>query len=153
VEGDSGHRSSPSRRGPHVGSPRVQLDLQELAAIFAGGFIGAIARGALAQSLPVRADSWPWATFAVNVIGALALGYLITRLQERLPPSLYRRAFLGTGFCGALTTFSTLMVELLRMIEGAHWGLALGYASASIGCGLAAVFVSSKLVRRAGLGG
>jgi CrcB protein len=127
----------------------LQLDRQELGAIFAGGFIGAIARGALAQSLVTAPDRWPWATFIVNVLGTLLLGYLITRLQERLPPTMYRRAFLGTGFCGALTTFSTMMAELLKMIEGAHWTLAIGYAATSIVCGFAAVFLATKLVRRA----
>jgi fluoride exporter len=129
----------------------LPLDRQELAAIFAGGFIGALARAALAQSLVARPDQWPWATFIVNVLGALLLGYLITRQQERLPPTMYRRAFLGTGICGALTTFSTMMLELLAMIDGAHWTLAIGYAAASVGCGLAAIFLSTKLVRRARL--
>jgi CrcB protein len=137
------------RRGPALALP--QLDRQELAAIFAGGFVGAVARAALAQGVAVRPDRWPWPTFAVNVIGAFALGYFITRLQERLPPSMYARAFLGTGLCGALTTFSTMMVELLEMIEGGHWALAAGYGGASIVCGLAAVFLSTKLVRRAWL--
>lgn len=132
------------RSAPH-------LDRQELAAIFAGGFLGAIARAALAQSLAVRPDRWPWATFAVNILAALALGWFVTRLQERLPPSMYRRSFLGTGICGALSTFSTMMVELLKMIDGAHWALAFGYATASIACGLGAVFLSTKLVRRARL--
>ena len=77
-----------------------RIDRQELAAIFAGGFIGAVARGALAQSLVVGPDQWPWATFSVNMLGAGLLGYFITRLQERLPPSQYGRAFLGTGICG-----------------------------------------------------
>jgi CrcB protein len=130
-------------------SPFRRLDGQALAAIFAGGFLGAIARAALARSLVAAPGQWPWATFAVNVLGALLLGYLITRLQERLPPSLYGRAFLGTGICGALTTFSTMMVEVLKMIEGAHWALAIGYTTASVGCGLAAVFLATKLVRRA----
>jgi CrcB protein len=127
-----------------------RLDRQELAAVFAGGFLGALARGALAQSLPAG-DGWPWATFAVNVAGAALLGYLITRLQERLPPSLYARSLIGTGFCGALTTFSTLMLELLRMLEAGRVGLAAGYLAASLACGLAAVFLSTKLVRRARL--
>jgi fluoride exporter len=128
-----------------------RLDRQELAAIFAGGFVGAIARAALTQLLTHGADEWPWATFAVNILGAVLLGYFVTRLQERLPLSVYRRPFLGTGICGALTTFSTMMLELVRMIDGAHWGLALGYATASILGGLAAVALATKLVRRAGL--
>jgi len=88
----------------------MKADRQELAAIFAGGFGGAIARAALAQSLVTGPGQWPWATFIVNMLGAALLGYFVTRLQERLPPSLYRRAFLATGVCGALTTFSTVMV-------------------------------------------
>ncbi|MGO9490186.1 MAG: fluoride efflux transporter CrcB [Solirubrobacteraceae bacterium] len=137
---------APAERG---GGLLGRLDTQELVAIFAGGFVGALARAALAQSLAVSPGSWPWATFGVNLAGAAMLGYFITRLQERLPPSLYRRSFLGTGICGALTTFSTMMVELLRMLDGSHWGLALGYSAASIAGGLAAVFVATKLVRRA----
>ena len=126
-------------------------DHQELAAIFAGGVVGALARSALARGFPTGAAQWPWATFAVNIAAALMLGYFITRLQERLPPYRYPRAFFGTGLCGALSTFSTLSLELLKMIDGSHWGLAVSYASASALGGLAAVFVSTKLVRRARL--
>jgi CrcB protein len=132
-----------------MAAPRV--DRQELAAIFAGGFIGAIARSGLAQALAVRADQWPWATFVVNIAAALALGWFATRLQERLLPATYHHAFLATGLCGALSTFSTMMVELLRMIDGAHWGLALGYAAASLAGGFASVSIASKLARRARL--
>jgi len=127
--------------------PRV--DRRELGAIFAGGFVGAIARAALAEGLPHAPGDWPWATFLVNVLGAFMLGYFPPRLQERLPLSSYRRPFLGTGVCGALTTFSTMQVELLRMIDGAFWGLAFSYAAASLACGYAAVFLATKLVRRA----
>jgi CrcB protein len=135
----------------HARARLPHLDRQELAAVFAGGFIGAIARAALSEELPARAGHWPWATFAVNLAGALLLGLFVTHLQERLPPSMYRRSFLGSGICGALTTFSTMMVELLKMVQGAHWGLAVGYASASICGGLAAVLLSTKAVRRVGL--
>jgi CrcB protein len=127
----------------------LPLDRQELAAIFAGGFIGAILRAALSQSLTTPSGQWPWATFIVNMLGAALLGYLVTRLQERLPPSLYRRAFLGTGICGALTTFSTVMVELAKMLERSQLLLAGTYAAASLAGGFAAVFLTTKLVRRA----
>jgi fluoride exporter len=140
--GEEGAAAADTSLGTHV-------DRQELAAIFLGGAIGALVRAGLAQGFPAGPGSWPWATFAVNVLAALALGYFITRLQERLPPYTYRRAFLGSGVCGALGTFSTMMLELLRMIDRGHWALALGYAGASLACGFAAVFVSSKLVRRA----
>lgn len=128
----------------------LPLDRQELAAIFAGGFIGAILRAALSESLPTRLGQWPWATFIVNMLGAALLGYFVTRLQERLPPTLYRRAFLGTGICGALTTFSTVMVELMKMLEHSQLVLAGTYAAASLTGGFAAVFLATKLVRRAG---
>jgi fluoride exporter len=127
----------------------VRVDRRELAAIFVGGAIGALARYGLAQALPHDAGTWPWATFAVNVAGAVALGYLTTRLQERLPPSAYRRPLLGTGLCGALTTFSTLQIELLQMLDHGEGGLAAGYAAASTAAGLLAVAATTNVVRRA----
>ena len=105
------------------------LDRRELAAIFAGGVVGSLARTGLAKALTHGPGEWPWATFAVNIAGAFLLGYFATRLQERLPLSAYRRPFLGTGICGALTTFSTVQVELLRMLDTHHYGLAGGYAA------------------------
>ena len=129
----------------------MKLDARELAAILAGGFLGAIARAELAEALPHEPGEWPWATFAVNIVGAFLLGYFVTRLQERLPLSAYRRPFLGTGFCGALTTFSTMQLEVLRMLDGDRIALALGYAAASVAAGFAAVALASGLSRRARL--
>jgi fluoride exporter len=125
----------------------VRVDRRELAAIFLGGAIGALARYGLARALPHASGTWPWATFTVNVAGALALGYLTTRLQERLPPSAYRRPLLGTGLCGALTTFSTMQVELVQMLDDGQTGLAAGYAAASIAAGVLAVAAATNLVR------
>ena len=126
----------------------MRWDLRELAAIFAGGFIGAAARAEIGEAWTPAPGHWPWATFLINVAGAFMLGYFATRLQERLPPSAYRRPFLGTGVCGALTTFSTMQVELLNMLDADRIGLALGYAAASIAAGFAAVVVATNLVRR-----
>jgi CrcB protein len=128
----------------------MRIDGRELAAVFAGGFVGAVARAEVGEALPYEPGHWPWATFLVNVLGALLLGYFTTRLQERLPPSAYRRPFLGTGICGGLTTFSTMQLELLQMLDADRVGLALGYAAASVAAGFAAVALATNLVRRPG---
>jgi CrcB protein len=126
----------------------VRADPRELAAIFCGGFLGAVARAELGEWIPHSASSWPWATFIVNVAGAFVLGYVVTRLQERLPLSAYRRPFLGTGLCGALTTFSTVQVEVLAMLDGRHVALAVTYVAASVSLGFLAVAAATNLVRR-----
>ena len=123
-------------------------DRRELAAIFAGGVVGALARVWLGEHFSSSAGNWPWTTFAINVSGSFALAYFATRLQERLPLSTYRQPLLGTGFCGAYTTFSTMQVETLRIIDRHGWGLAAGYALASIAAGLLAVWAASALARR-----
>ena len=127
----------------------MRVDRRELAAVFAGGFAGALARAALEEALPHDASRWPWATFTVNIVGAFALGYFVTRLQERLPLSAYRRPLLGTGLCGALTTFSTMQLELLEMLDGGHVALAAGYTAVSVAAGFAGVALATNLVRRA----
>ena len=126
----------------------MRVDRREILAVFAGGAVGAIARALVGEALPVEPGSWPWATFAVNVAGAFVLGLLVTRLQERVPPSAYRRPLLGTGFCGALTTFSTFQVELLGLLDADRAGLAAGYAAASIAAGCLAVALATNLSRR-----
>jgi CrcB protein len=123
-------------------------DRRELAAIFCGGVVGALARTGISQAFPDSAHTWPWAIFTVNVLGAFLLGYFVTRLAERLPTSAYKRPFLGTGLCGALTTFSTVQLELYRMARAHEWALAVGYAAATILASFAAVTVGTAVVRR-----
>jgi fluoride exporter len=126
----------------------VAHDYRELAAVFAGGALGTLARAALSTLAVSDPARWPWPTFTVNIVGALLLGYFTTRLLERLPLSSYRRPLLGTGLCGGLTTFSTMQVETLRMVEHGHWALAVSYTVTSIVLGLVAVHVATVLVRR-----
>jgi len=130
-------------------SRSTRLDVRELAAIFAGGILGALARAALAEAFPHARDAWPWTTFAVNLFGALLLGWAVTRL----PPASYRRPFLGIGVCGALTTFSTMQLELLRMLDAGSPPLALAYAAASLVGGIAAVRLGIAIARGGRRGG
>jgi fluoride exporter len=128
-----------------------QLDRQELAAIFVGGAIGAVLRVWLGRHFAQAPADWPWTIFIINITGSFALGYFATRLQERLPQSTYRRPLLGTGLCGAFTTFSTVQVEIVNMVEAHRYGLAAGYAFASVGAGLTAIWLSTTIVRRSRL--
>lgn len=127
-----------------------RIDRQELVAIFAGGAIGALLRVWLGEQFTASAPSWPWVTFAINITGSFALAYFATRLQERLPLSTYRRPLLGTGLCGAYTTFSTMQVELVKMVDADRFGLAIGYAAASVTAGFLAIWLATSMVRRAG---
>jgi CrcB protein len=129
-------------------SGMLRFDRRELAAIFAGGALGTLARAALSEAFPHPATAWPWPTFTVNIVAAFALGYFVTRLTERLPLSSYRRPLLGTGVCGGLSTFSTVQVEILEMISAHAWVLTVGYAAASIAAGYAAIQVATAMVRR-----
>src|SRR3954447_5732030 len=116
----------------------MRVDARALGAIFAGGFAGAVARAELAQLLPAGGAHWPWATFLVNVAGAFLIGAVAARWY----------GLIGVGFCGALTTFSTMQLELLRMLDASRVGLALGYACASVVVGMAAVTAGTLLARR-----
>ena len=124
------------------------FDGRELAAVFVGGAVGTLARAGLEALAAPDPGHWPWPTFIVNIVGAFLLGYFVTRLLERLPTSSYRRPLLGTGLCGGLTTFSTMQVETIKMLEHRHYGLAAGYTLASIVAGLLAVYVATAITRR-----
>ena len=126
-------------------------DNRELAAVFAGGALGTAARVALAIWTADQPGHWPWATFIANIVGAFILGFVTTRLLERLPLAAYRRPLLGTGLCGGLTTFSTMQDETLEMIEGGYYGLAAAYTVVSVSAGLLAVYAATVVVRKVGL--
>jgi CrcB protein len=125
----------------------TRFELRRLVAIYAGGVIGALARVGLAEAAPHGPGEWPWATFAVNMVGALLLGYFVARLRDHPEDSL-AHPFLTTGICGTLTTFSTLQLELFELVEGGHLGLATAYVGATLAAGYAFVRLGMALERR-----
>jgi CrcB protein len=128
------------------------IDRREIAAIFAGGALGTLARAVVSEELPHAPTQWPWSTFIVNIAAAFLLGYAVTRLQERLPLSSYRRPLIGTGICGGLSTFSTMQVDILKMLDAHAWGLAAGYTVASVVAGYATIQVATAMARRVRMG-
>jgi len=124
-----------------------RFELRRLAAIYVGGVLGALARVGLAEAAPHGAGQWPWATFAVNMAGALLLGYFVARLHDHPEDSL-AHPFLTTGICGTLTTFSTLQLELFEMVDGGYLGLAAAYVGVTLAAGYAFVRLGIALERR-----
>ncbi|WP_138732964.1 fluoride efflux transporter FluC [Modestobacter excelsi] len=110
-------------------------------AVALGGLLGAPVRYAVGRWLPTPAEGWPTATFLVNLAGAFLLGLLLEALARRGPDVGRRRAlrlFAGTGFCGALTTYSTLAVEVDLLVHHDRWPVAVAYGAASVVAGLVA---------------
>lgn len=100
--------------------------------MFVGGSVGALARWGIAAALAVSPAAFPIATLIVNTTGAFGLGLAAVLLTERLSPSRYARSLIGIGFFGAYTTFSTMAVEGVRLIDAGHAETALGYWLATL---------------------
>jgi CrcB protein len=136
-----------SRKTPAAQRLRLTIAQARIAAIMIGGAVGTLARAGVAEALPHTPTEWPWATFLVNLLGAFILGWLLTRLAERVAPSRYWRLFVGTGFCGALTTFSTFQIETFRFADAGRIGLAVAYPLASLAAGMAVAVAGVMLAR------
>jgi fluoride exporter len=121
-------------------------------AILTGGALGALARAGLAEAFPAGAGEWPWGTFIANQFGALLLAWLATELAEVVVPTRLWRPLLGTGLCGALTTFSAFQVETIEIARHDRPGLAAAYAVVSIAVGLACAVAGSVYARRRAYG-
>ena len=126
---------------------RYSVPQVRAAAILTGGAAGALARAGVAEALPRQPGHWPWATFIVNLFGAALLGWLLTRLAERVAPARYWRFVLGTGFCGAVTTFSTFQIETFDLLRTGHPGVAIGYAVTSIVAGMGVAVLGVMVAR------
>lgn len=125
---------------------QLRLSARRLAAIYAGGTIGALARVGMAQAARHDPSAWPWATFAVNMVGALLLGYFVARLRDHPEESL-AHPFLTTGICGTLTTFSTLQLELFQMVDAGRLALAVGYLGLTLAAGFSFARMGMALER------
>ena len=85
--------------------------------VLALGAVGATARYLLDAYVAARFPSTlPWGTFAVNMSGSMLLGFLTGLVTFAGGPTALK-VILGTGFCGAYTTFSTFTFETVRLIE------------------------------------
>ena len=119
--------------------------MKAIALVALGGATGAVLRyGASQASLRLFGEGWPIATLVVNVVGSFVLGWLLAHAgRAELAPEL--KLLLGTGLCGALTTFSTFSVESLALIERQDWrGLVLNVVL-NVVLGLGAAWLGTRI--------
>jgi fluoride exporter len=119
-----------------------------LAVIGAGGAIGAAARYGTGLAIPARSGAYPFATFLVNVVGAVILGAVAALPAGWLPAHELTRPAIGTGFCGGLTTFSTMTLEIYQRWAGRP-ALATAYAAISLVAAPACAWAGFSLARTA----
>jgi CrcB protein len=131
----------PAHRRPRSWDPAV------LAAIAAGGVLGAEARYGLSVLIPHQPGQWPMAVWLINVSGSFLIGILMVIITELASPHRLVRPFLGVGLLGGYTTFSTAMVDVQQMALAGHGGAALGYLIATVIAAVAAAFSGVTLTR------
>lgn len=127
--------------GPFATRPRrwwPRIHWGSVAMVGVGGFFGGLTRYEVGLAWSTSAGTFPWSTFTVNTAGAFVLALLLVLVLEVLPPSTHLRPAIGTGFCGALTTFSSVAVQADRLAAHGHVAVAVAYVVASVFAGLAA---------------
>lgn len=95
--------------------------LRDGALVGAGGFLGALGRFLVTGWFQARTEHFPYGTLAVNVIGSLALGFLVTALADRVLTDSSLRLLAMVGFLGAFTTFSAFSHETVLLWQGGRW--------------------------------
>ncbi len=111
--------------------------------VVTGAMIGAPLRYLTDRAVQSRHDSvFPWGTLTVNVVGSLVLGLLTGAAAAGAVDSRVH-LLLGTGLCGALTTYSTFSYETLRLVEDGAPGYAAANVAAGVAAGLGAAFAGA----------
>ena len=113
-------------------------------AVAAGGAVGAIGRALVTDVVGETDLEVLWATFVVNVVGSLILGYVAARHAGRSRSSPFLIPFVGVGVLGAFTTFSLFSAEVFELARSGDWFMAVAYPLASVGAGFLAALIGVR---------
>jgi fluoride exporter len=121
---------------------RFGMTLYKLIIVGFGGLIGSIARYVTIKGIDEKLNSiFPYGTLLVNILGSFILGLIYALAVKKIGLTENWRIFLGGGFCGGFTTFSTFAWESVNLFEHKNLGVLSAYLiiSLMLGC-LAIVF-------------
>lgn len=123
--------------------------LTKIFAVAVGGALGAVARYLLNISpLANLFQSFPFATFFINVSGSFLIGFLLVLFTEKLAVGENLRLAIVVGFLGAYTTFSTFEFETFALVREKQLTMAILYVSLSFALGLFGVLIGVWLAKR-----
>jgi CrcB protein len=128
-------------------APWPRLPISHVAVVFGGGIVGGLARYGISRGWPTPGSGFPASILVINTAGSFVLAVLVTVLAMRAAPA-YLRPLLGTGFCGAFTTFSSVVTASDLLLAHGHIGIAIGYLAASVAAGLVAAYLGMALAGR-----
>lgn len=115
--------------------------MKQVILVFIGGGVGSVLRYLVGTFLKVPSSGFPWGTFSVNVLGSLAIGFLMGLTLKNSILTENQTLLLVTGLCGGFTTFSAFAYENQVFLKDGDFTSFLVYTLGSIGIGLAAVFL------------
>jgi CrcB protein len=127
----------------------ARTDPARIVAVAVGGVLGSWLRWRIGVHWPVRLGQFPATTLVINLTGAFVLGTVVATWLERRPQRLLAHALAGTGVLGSYTTFSTMAVEAVTLVELGHVVRAGTYLALSLVLGVAAFAVGLCLGRAA----
>jgi CrcB protein len=130
-------------------SPDVHSRIPVLGVIALGGGLGALARHGLTTALPTPPGHFPWATFLVNVAGCFLIGVLMVLVTDVWTAHRLVRPFVGVGFLGGFTTFSTYAVEIHELLRPGTVVVAFAYLAGTLVCAMLAVLAGVRTTRLA----
>jgi CrcB protein len=137
VGGAAAHPASSDPFARSALRSRSILRPELLAFVFVGGCVGGWLRYAVTSAWHPAPRGFPWATLTVNLAGAFVLSVVVVA-ASRLAPGRYLRPLVGTGFCGALTTFSSVVVTTDQFWAHDRIATGVGYLLVTVIGGLAA---------------
>ncbi len=113
-----------------------------------GGFVGAVLRYFVVRLLTGHADSFPYATLTVNVMGSFMLGLFSTWILHKTQLEVELRLFIQIGLLGSFTTFSAFSIDTLNLALSGHWSRALVNVGLNVALCLSAVWLGVVAARQ-----